>query len=266
MPDIKTGVPEDWFVCPVTKERLSRDGARLCSSFDCFAPDPEYGFWNFTPTKLDELHSPEWKAWEQLQLNGMVSYEQDAEHNLGVGKRADFQQFAAFCRFRGAVLDVGVGPQRIPSHFEYGARPEVLFVGIDPLRGDQPRDFAFVQGLGEYLPFREDLFDQVLFVTSLDHFIDPRRPLDEARRVVKPGGDVCIWIGEKDKSAPKPTQSYGWYEKLVVPAGAEDRFHYRRFGRAELEAWFAEVGLVVRERDVIEVDQWRRNLFYRAGR
>ncbi len=220
-------------VClPSHKEPLSRRGARLCSSFDCFASDPEYGFWDFTPTKLEELRSPEWKHGSSSRLNGMVSYQQDPEHNLGVGERNDFQQFADFCRFRGAILDIGVGPQRIPSHFECAARSDVFFAGIDPLRGDQPREFAFVQGLGEYLPFREGFFDQVLFVTSLDHFIDPRRPLSEARRVVKPEGDVCIWIGEKDKGAPKPVKTHEWYEKLNVPVGAEDRFHYRRFGKA----------------------------------
>jgi len=258
-------IPDEWFVCPVTKEPLSRRGERLCSSFDCFTPDRKYGFWNFTPSKLEELRSPEWKAWEKLQINGMVSYQHDPEHNLGVGERTDFQQFADFCRFRGVVLDIGVGPQRIPSHFECGARPNVFFTGIDPLRGDQPRAFAFAQGLGEYLPFREDLFDQVLFVTSLDHFIDPRRPLAEARRVVKPGGDVCIWIGEKDKAAPTPTRTHEWYEKLDIPMGAEDRFHYRRFGKAELEVWLIEVGLTIREHTTVEVDQWRRNVFYRAS-
>lgn len=264
MTDLQPVIPEEWFVCPVTKAPLSRRGARLCSSFDCFSRDPEYGFWDFTPTKLEELHSPEWTTWEQLQLNGMVSYQQDPEHNLGIGKRHDFQQFADFCQFHGAVLDVGVGPQHIPSHFACGARSGALFAGIDPLRGDQPREFAFVQGLGEYLPFCERLFDQVLFVTSLDHFIDPRRPLAEARRVVKSDGDVCIWIGEKDKAAPKPIRSHEWYEKLSVPVGAEDRFHYRRFGKAELEAWLVEVDLRIREQAVVEVDQWRKNVFYRV--
>ncbi len=266
MSDVHPAVPEEWLACPVTKERLTRRGAALCSSFDCFDRDPEHGFWNFIPNRLAEIHSKEWKTWEQLQVNGLVSYQQDPEHNLGVGKRRDFEQFADFCQFRGAVLDVGVGPQRIPSHFACGAGPDVFFVGVDPLRGDQPRGFAFVQGLGEYLPFHEAIFDQVLFVTSLDHFIDPRRPLAEARRIVKPDGDVCVWIGEKDTNAPRPTVSHEWYEKLTIPLGAEDRFHYRRFGKAEFESWLAELGFVIRDRAVLEVDCWRRNLFYRVGR
>jgi hypothetical protein len=117
---------------------------------------------------------------------------------LGVGEREDFRLFADWSRFHGNVLDVGVGPQKVPSHMRYAAGGDATFWGIDPLRGEQPREYGFVQGLGEFLPFGDGIFDQVLFVTSLDHFIDPRVPLREARRVLAAGGEVCVWLGEKD--------------------------------------------------------------------
>ena len=264
MRTLNRSIPEDWFVCPISKKPLMRRGPQLCSAQDCFSQDLEFGFWNFTPSKLEELRTPEWKTWEQLQSNGLVSYERDPEHNLGVGMRPDFLQFAEFCRFRGSILDIGVGPQRVPTHIEYSEDTTVFFVGIDPLRGGQPREFAFVQGLGEYLPFRPSLFDQILFVTSLDHFIDPYRPLEEARRVLKPDGELCIWIGEKDKNAPKPGASNNWYDELSVPDGAEDRFHFRRFGRSDLERWLDELKLTSRQHAVLVIDSWRRNVFYRA--
>jgi SAM-dependent methyltransferase len=255
-------IPLAALACPVTKEPLQlRDGA-LHSSFGRFEIDEQHGFPRLIPTPL--LDSAEWKTWHQLQENGLVGYREDPKSNLGVGQREDFTSFARFCGFSGQVLDVFVGPQKCPSHFEFWEDKTVSFVGVDPLVGDQPRDFAFVQGLAEYLPFADHWFDQVLFVTSLDHFIDPRPALREARRVVKPGGSILIWIGEKDKSAPRPARSADWYERLQVPPGAEDRFHFKRFTMSELEFYMQQIGLRVENQEVHEVDAWRKNIFFKV--
>ena len=257
-------IPLDWFVCPVSKAPLKSAGDELVSSHGRYRRNAEFGYWDFMPAAPGIIDRPEWRTWQQLQDNGVVSYEADPEHNLGVGRRQDFLDFAAFCDFRGNVLDVGAGPQRCPTHVEYCEREEVFFVGIDPLAGAQPRCFSFVLGLGEFLPFRHGLFDQVLFVTSLDHFIDPRPPLEEAKRVLRRGGDIGVWIGEKHGNAPRPTVTNEWYEKLQVPPGAEDRFHFKRFTSRDFEGYLADAGLVAVDRHVIEVDEWRSNLFYRA--
>jgi SAM-dependent methyltransferase len=251
----------DWLTCPVTKEKLTSENGKLLSSK--FEYTNTNGFWNFIPNKLEELNSPLWKVWNQLQDNGVSSYKNSPTNNLGVGPRKDFLQFAEFCNFNGLVLDVGVGPQKAPSHIEYNQKADVQFVGIDPLEGHQPRDFAFVQGLGEYLPFKNDLFNQVLFVTSLDHFIDPVIALQEAARVVMPDGDICVWLGEKDKNAPKPATSPDWYKALQIPEGAEDPFHYRRFSVVDFKTFLPKANLTITEEKIIEVDQWRKNCFYR---
>ena len=260
-------LPLEWLACPVSKAPLMLLGDVLVSSYGSRYLKGADGYWDFMPRNHSSLQSVEWRIWDQLQANGVASYSADPEHNLGVGKRQDFIQFANFCRFRGNVLDVGVGPQRCPSHieYEYSASGTAFFVGVDPLIGEQPRCFAFVRALGEYLPFRASVFDQVLFVTSLDHFIDPLAPLREAARVLAGGGEVCIWLGEKDKNAPKPSRSNPWYERLAVPEGAEDRFHYKRFSAPEFERFLMAAGLEVTERSVHEIDSWRRNLFYRAS-
>ncbi|MBK8125693.1 MAG: methyltransferase domain-containing protein [Elusimicrobia bacterium] len=150
------------------------------------------------------MHGDTYAMWEQLQENGEVSYREDPEHNLGVGARADHLAFADFCGFHGNVLDVGVGPQKEPTHLQRARDKSAFFVGIDPLAGEQPRNFAFVRGLAEHLPFRDGVFDQVLFVTSLDHMLDPVGALREARRVTKPEGRVFLWMGEKNPARPSP--------------------------------------------------------------
>ena len=259
-------IPLDWFVCPVLKKPLTLKGACLVSPAGSYERNQTYGFWNFIPKDLRDLQRQEWKTWEILQQNSVVSYRADPRNNLGVGKRQDFDEFSTFCHFSGIVLDVGVGPQKAPSHIRYCKRPDVHFVGIDPLVGIQPRIFSFVQGLGEYLPFRADLFDQVIFATALDHFIDPLAALLEAKRVVKNEGTICVWIGEKDRNAPKPSRSHKWYEKLFVPQGADDPFHYKRLNAQSFAAYAVEAGLSVANHLAFSVDRWRRNLFYRLSK
>ena len=255
-------IPLDWFICPMTKEELQFTGNSLKSSRFVYHQNSIHHYWDFMPQDAQNLEKPEWKIWEQLQINGLISYQEDPENNLGVGHRKDFIEFADFCSFHGSVLDVGVGPQKIPTHMEFCFKKEVFFVGIDPIEGYQPRAFPYVKGLGEYLPFRNDLFDQVLLVTSIDHFIDPELSLKEAKRVIKNDGEICIWIGEKDKLSPKPQRSHGWYESLSVPNGAEDRFHYMRIDRNQIEELIKITDLNIKKRQIISVDKWRRNLFY----
>lgn len=258
-------IPLDYFVCPETKKPLKMQENRLISPTGKVYNFKYNQFWSFMP-EVDTENDPKWKIWDQLQKNGEISYPMDPENNLGVSKRPDHIAFGDFCDFRGLVLDIGSGPQKNPTHFKYCARPGAVFFGIDPLVGEQPRDYLFVHGLGEYLPFKRDLFDQALFVTSLDHFMDPIEALIEAARVIKPGGDVCVWIGEKDKNAPRPATSHQWYEEMQVPEGAEDRFHYKRFDAGQFEDFVKQAGLRIEQKEMMIVDEYRRNMFYKLSK
>lgn len=216
----------------------------------------------------DEVLRSKWGVWEELQANGEHSYNADPDSNLSVGERDDAARFAEFCRLRGAVLDVGCGPQARPSYAGAGR-----FVGIDPLRGERERSFDFVQGIGEYLPFRDGTFDQVLFATSLDHLLDPVRALREAVRVLAPGGTIEIWSGE----VPEPrtgAQSLRHALRLLargdlrefaqgarnrialaqgaragyaVPEGAADAFHFFHATQAGVDRLIDEAELEVLE-------------------
>jgi SAM-dependent methyltransferase len=256
-------IPTDWFVCPVTKKPLHFKGEVLSSGVCDYHKDAAHGYWNFMPSFEGLFPKELWETWEHLQANGQVSYEQDPAHNLGVGPRQDFSSFADFCELHGLVLDVGCGPQHCPSHLAYTQHRGHRFVGIDPLAGEQPRSFSFVQGLAEYLPFRDHLFDQVLFVTSMDHFLNPTSALIEAKRVLKPEGEICVWIGEKDKNVPKPADSPEWYQNLKVPKLADDPFHFKRFSLSEFMGYVEAAGLHVLKKATHDVDPWRRNCFFK---
>lgn len=51
---------------------------------------------------------------------------------------------------------------------------------------------TFVEGFGEDLPYRDGAFDTCIIAAALDHCIDPSRVLAEARRCLKPGGQMIV--------------------------------------------------------------------------
>jgi SAM-dependent methyltransferase len=208
------------------------------------------------------LVADRWALWEQLQENGAAAYAAEPVTSLSVGDRVDARLFGAFADLRGRVLDVGCGPQRRPSYVP--ELPGVELVGIDPLRGVAARDFSFVRGLGEYLPFASGSFDRVLFGTSLDHLLDPDRALREAFRVLAPDGRAVLWFGlpgarpplsarmaasvSNALSALRASRRARLNHEPVTPDGAVDAFHFEYPSLEQVEASVAKAGLEVVER------------------
>ena len=247
--------------CPSCRASLALPtaGAAVCQ--DCGAVFPRLAStWDLTPP-TSRRRSEAWHTWEQVQANGVVAYEAEPERNLGVGDREDYDRFRRFASLGGLVLDVGCGPQSLPTHFSPPPRG-TRFVGIDPLVGDREADYTQVRGLAEYLPFRDGIFERVLFVTTLDHFVDVSRALEEARRVLIRGGRIVVWLGHKRADTPKPATSPAWYQALEQPQGADDLFHIERMDAADALGRFDEARLRVVAEDSIRVDAYRTNHFF----
>jgi Methyltransferase domain len=87
----------------------------------------------------------------------------------------------------GTVLDIGCDNPTIGSSL---FPPDVTFLGLDSsYRTSGP--FRLL-GLAEFLPLRDNTFDNVCFLTSLDHILDYKRAVEEAFRVLKPGGSLYV--------------------------------------------------------------------------
>lgn len=80
----------------------------------------------------------------------------------------------------GMVLDCGAGSK--PAYFENVVNFEIAaYKSTD------------VRGVGERLPFKDNVFDAVLSVAVLEHVKDPWACAREIVRVLKPGGDLlCV--------------------------------------------------------------------------
>ena len=245
----------------------------------------DQGTYNMMPMPPpDEALRIRWASWNELQANGAAAYTKAPEFNLSVGSRQDASAFKTFSQLSGLVLDVGCGPQAYPSYVP----PEADLVGIDPLPAHQPHSFAFVRGLGEYLPFRDHTFDHVLFATSLDHTIDPRRALAEAARCMKPYGAITLWLDGLAAQYQRLAGSRSWRYRLLatkglralrhhnwiakkglahavsyastvarmkVPAGAVDCFHFDHLSLAAVSSWLDELSLTIaRQEEYRETD------------
>jgi SAM-dependent methyltransferase len=264
-------------VCPVCHSDLLSKSTGSDVSLSCRKCGREYevreGLHIMLPLPIpDAVMRSKWDSWQQLQQNGLLSYTMAPEFNLSVGDRDDARAFRDFCNPSGLVLDVGCGPQAFPTYLTGAAR----VVGIDPLSGEGRREFGFVQGIGEYLPFRDETFDQIIYASSLDHMIDPKRTLAEARRCLRPDGRINLWI-DGLASGGSPVASSRWKRyptivskgikslfrhrwlsergltgtlsyilsvaKMKVPEGAVDCFHFEHLTVGAVKGWLSDAGL-----------------------
>lgn len=88
---------------------------------------------------------------------------------------------------RGTVLDVGCDNVSISASL---FNERCHYIGLDPFSITNS-DFRLI-GVGEFLPIRDESVDNVFFNTSLDHILDYHQALEEAHRVLKPGGHIYI--------------------------------------------------------------------------
>ena len=157
---------------------------------------------------------------------------------------------------RGSVLDIGGSVGVYRQWWEPG--DSGVFVVQDPavgtsrmeagelLRRLYSRAFSLpvtcVEGFGEELPYRDQVFDTCLMVAALDHCADPARVLAEARRCLRPGGELlCL----QTCRLPALSQRVGYSVRLYREPGrllrklrqrlaAEPEKHMHRFDVAGL--------------------------------
>lgn len=94
----------------------------------------------------------------------------------------------------GLFLDVGCGTLPLPGYMATSS-DAVTWMGVDPIVGEAHRQFPFVQALGEYIPFRPDVFDGLLYAWTIDHLADPLRSLRRVLSIIKPNGRLYVWYG-----------------------------------------------------------------------
>jgi len=179
--------------------------------------------------QLEEIESVGYGAyteWFKLLEPNLVSYTDNPEAGISVEENAGARLFRDFVApyALGTVLDVGCGIASMPAYLADFEKE--LVAGSDPLSPELKRDFNFYHGLAEKLPWQDNSFDNVVIGTSMDHFLDPYKALDEAKRVMKPNGFLLLWMG----FIPGGEQ----YDPFTFDSKPVDEFHLFHFDKE----WF----------------------------
>jgi len=100
------------------------------------------------------------------------------------------------------VLDIGCGNGAYTMEI---AKKSIATIGID-IETERLRAFrlkkekekiknVFINQMsGEQLGFKNDIFDLVILIETLEHINDDGRCLKECRRVLKPGGKIILYV------------------------------------------------------------------------
>lgn len=128
--------------------------------------------------------------------------------------------------FSGKVLDIGCDDVNIGASL---CNDSCTYVGIDPFSSFNG-DFKIV-ATGEFLPFKNESFDVVMFNTSLDHILDYHTGIDEAFRILKPGGVLIV-------------STIIWKERANL---LSDAVHFHHFREYEISGCLSEKGILVNE-------------------
>jgi SAM-dependent methyltransferase len=130
---------------------------------------------------------------------------------------------------RGEVLDIGCANGWIRGRVE--ARG-CTYAGVDPMPIGSGYTFPFARAVSDCLPIAGASLDTCLFLASLDYSVSIARTLNEARRVLRPGGLLAV---------STPIQQTKEHES--------ERLHTYRFVSGEVEAHIARA-LKIEPREV----------------
>jgi dTDP-4-amino-4,6-dideoxygalactose transaminase/glycosyltransferase involved in cell wall biosynthesis/ubiquinone/menaquinone biosynthesis C-methylase UbiE len=130
-----------------------------------------------------------WRRWRKT-LDALekqrVSYTEERENYY---TRQRVQAVDYFQPTTGSLLEVGCGSGKLRFHLPAG----VSYHGCDMFAHEEVRGaFPFVRACAEHLPFEDSSFDAVVFYAVLIHVLDVDRALQEAARVLKPGGRLYL--------------------------------------------------------------------------
>jgi len=118
--------------------------------------------------------------------------------------RSEIEAIRKLIPKHGLGLDVGVGTGRFS--FPFGIK-----IGIDPSKMmgliAKKRGINIFCGVGEQLPFRKEIFDFVLIVTTICFVKEPLITLKEIKRILKIGGSIIIGLIDKNSELGKLYES-----------------------------------------------------------
>jgi ubiquinone/menaquinone biosynthesis C-methylase UbiE len=92
------------------------------------------------------------------------------------------------------ILSIGCGPALLETRLKMH-HPPMNIIGLDSSKqmiAQAEKSICLVCGDAEHLGFRANIFDAVMYVTSLEFIRDCQKALEETHRVLEPAGTILI--------------------------------------------------------------------------
>ena len=223
-----------------------RQSAEIVSAFSglnskTFEPNPEKAplpkefTFDQAIKQAKKDHPKIFPLWFERLEELKTAFDQEGKHGNAANAADSYSNvFKSFVEghAKGAILDIGCGVHGKPHYLH--AFPDTQIAGLDPLDALEPANFVRQTGIGEYLPWEDNSFDTLISATAIDHGLSLDKSFKEMIRLLKPGGQVLMWVGSVDGS-----KKYTPKAKDYKPA---DRFHLFHIDKAwfepELEKYF----------------------------
>lgn len=172
--------------CIVCRRGLREEQGELC----CEGCGARYARPGGPPALLlaaaAEARTPAWRRWRQAE-DLLDRWRRSRPAPARQGDAARLRRFLSFFAPRGDLLDIGSKD----GHLAPLLPEAVRYFGIDPFPSPEAHPHV-VRAVGERLPFADQSFDCVVYCSSFDYLVDPDAALQEAARVLRPGGRVGL--------------------------------------------------------------------------
>ncbi len=133
------------------------------------------------------------------------------------------------------ILDLGCGKGRFAVHLARGGA-EVVGIDLSAAMLGHAKGIDRAKASAKRLPFADGAFDAVIAVEVLEHVGDVRPVLEEARRVLRPGGRLAI----VDKNLLALDANRPWLPSVLIKWVDQKRGRWMYpSGGPVVERWFA---------------------------
>ncbi len=155
---------------------------------------------SFVPERLKSISKEGKKMKTILVFEGNAQKYDEWFDNYPLIYQSEIAALSRFVPPKGRGLEIGVGTGRF-------AKPFGIKEGVEPAGSmaelAEKRGITVYKAVAEELPFPENTFDYAAIVTTICFLQDPFKALQEARRVLRPGGILIIGLIDKNSKLGK---------------------------------------------------------------
>lgn len=153
----------------------------------------------------------------------------------------------------GKVLDVGIGRGEFLSVLTECFNKETQFTGIDIVDNYHEKVYEYFKDVhlnllvmdGEEMTFENDVFDVACLSNTLHHLPNPKKVLEEMKRVVKPGGYLVVNEMFSDNQSEKQAV-HVWIHHLNADIDtARGGYHAHTYKKSDIKQLMTSSGLTV---------------------